>query len=94
LANNVQPVDKSLNNLAYNSSKAAVNMLTLTFLKELIATNIKINSAAPSYTITAINDFKEHRIIQQAAAVIVRLATLDENGPTGGFFDENGLVPW
>lgn len=93
-ANNIKPVDKSLNALAYNSSKAAVNMLTLTFSKELIETSIKINSAAPGYTITAINDFKGHRTVQQAAEIIVKLATLDENGPTGGFFDENGTVPW
>lgn len=93
-ANNAKPVDKSLNALAYNSSKAAVNMLTLTFSKELINTNIKINSAAPGYTITAINDFKGHRTVQQAAEIIVKLATLDENGSTGGFFDENGTVPW
>ncbi len=93
-ANNIKPVDKSLNALAYNSSKAAVNMLTLTFSKELIETSIKINSAAPGYTITAINDFKGHRTVQQAAEIIVKLATLDENGPTGGFFDENGAVPW
>jgi NAD(P)-dependent dehydrogenase (short-subunit alcohol dehydrogenase family) len=93
-ANNLKPVDKSLNNLAYTSSKAAVNMLTLTFSKELIDTNIKINSAAPGYTITALNDFKGHRTVQQAAEIIVKLATLDENGPTGGFFDENGTVPW
>ena len=93
-ANNIKPVDKSLNALAYNSSKAAVNMLTLTFSKELIETSIKINSAAPGYTITAINDFKGHRTVQQAADIIVRLATLDNDGPTGGFFDENGTVPW
>lgn len=93
-ANNIKPVDKSLNALAYNSSKSAVNMLTLTFSKELIETSIKINSAAPGYTITAINDFKGHRTVQQAAEIIVKLATLDENGPTGGFFDENGTVPW
>lgn len=93
-ANNLKPVDKSLNALAYTSSKAAVNMLTLTFSKELINTNIKINSAAPGYTITALNDFKGHRTVQQAAGIIVKLATLDKNGPTGRFFDENGTVPW
>ena len=93
-ANNTKPVDKSLNALAYNSSKAAVNMLTLTFSKELEGTKIKINSAAPGYTITALNDFKGHRTVEQAANIIIKLATLDENGPSGGFFDENGNVPW
>jgi NAD(P)-dependent dehydrogenase (short-subunit alcohol dehydrogenase family) len=93
-ANNMKPVDKSLNALAYNSSKAAVNMLTLTFSKELEGSKIKINSAAPGYTITALNDFKGLKTAKQAAHIIIKLATLDENGPSGGFFDENGTVPW
>jgi hypothetical protein len=53
-------------------------------IQELIGTNIKINLAAPGYTITALNDFKGHRTVKQAADIIVRLATLDENG----------TVPW
>jgi hypothetical protein len=32
--------------------------------------------------------------VQQGATAAVRLATLPADGPTGGFFDENGIVPW
>jgi hypothetical protein len=32
--------------------------------------------------------------VQQGAAVAVRLATVADDGPTGGFFNEDGIVPW
>lgn len=91
---NSNPESKSLLALAYNSSKSAVNMLTVQFAKELKNTPIKINAACPGYTATDLNGFKGTRTVQQASVVIVRLATLDENGPTGGYFDETGVVPW
>jgi hypothetical protein len=34
------------------------------------------------------------RLPVQAAAVVIRLATLPDDGPTGGFFDDRGIVPW
>jgi NAD(P)-dependent dehydrogenase (short-subunit alcohol dehydrogenase family) len=84
----------STNLLAYNSSKAAVNVLTVMFAKELKNSPIKINSAVPGYTSTDLNDHTGYRSVEQAATIVVRLATLKEDGPTGGFFDENGKVLW
>ena len=86
--------DSSRMQLAYNSSKAAANMLTIQFAKELKNTAIKINAAAPGYTITDMNKGKGVRSVQQASAVILRLASLDENGPNGGFFEDGGEIPW
>ncbi len=80
--------------LAYNSSKAALNMLTVIFAAELKDTPIKVNAADPGYTATDLNQHSGPRTIEQAAVVAVRLATLPADGPTGGFFDENGAVPW
>jgi hypothetical protein len=37
---------------------------------------------------------KGERTVQQVATAPVRLATLPADGPTGGFFDESGVVPW
>jgi hypothetical protein len=34
------------------------------------------------------------RTVEQGAAIAVRLATLGTDGPTGGFFDDDGPVPW
>ncbi len=82
-------------NLAgYNSSKAALNMVTVTFAKELRDTPIKINSADPGYTATDLNGHQGTRTVEQGATAAVRLATLPDDGPTGGFFDENGPIAW
>ena len=83
-----------INLLAYNSSKTAVNALTVMFAKELKNSSIKINSADPGYTATDLNGHRGYRTVQQAATIVVRLATLGEDGPNGGFFDESGEVPW
>lgn len=83
-----------INLLAYSSSKTALNALTVHFSKELKDTPIKINSAAPGYTATDLNQHSGTRTVQQGATAAVRLATLPADGPTGGFFDENGPVPW
>ena len=80
--------------LAYNSSKSALNAITLQFAYELRKTPIKVNSAAPGFVATDINQFRGSRTVRQGAIAPVRLATLPEDGPTGGFFEEEGPVPW
>jgi NAD(P)-dependent dehydrogenase (short-subunit alcohol dehydrogenase family) len=80
--------------LAYNSSKTALNALTLQFAYELRKTAIKVNSAAPGFVATDINQFWGTRTVEQGSRAPVRLATLPEDGPTGGFFEEDGPVPW
>lgn len=80
--------------LAYNSSKTAVNALTVLFAGELKDTPIKINAADPGFTATDINQHRGYRTVEQGAAAAVRLATLPNDGISGGFFDENGVVPW
>src|SRR5205085_6905568 len=80
--------------LAYNSSKSAVNAITVQLATELRDTPIKINSANPGYTATDLNQFRGERTVQQGSIVAVRLATLPADGPSGGFFEENGAVPW
>ncbi|MBD2500659.1 SDR family oxidoreductase [Anabaena azotica] len=78
--------------LAYNSSKTAVNALTVLFASELKDT--PINAADPGFTATDINQHRGYRTVEQGATAAVRLATLPDDGVTGGFFDENGVVPW
>ena len=82
------------NNLPYQSSKAAVNAITVEFSKELAETTIKVNAADPGFTATDFNNHRGQRTVEQAATVIVHLATLGEDGPTGSFQDENGNIPW
>jgi NAD(P)-dependent dehydrogenase (short-subunit alcohol dehydrogenase family) len=79
---------------AYNCSKTALNALTIQFAKALKQTPIKINAADPGCTAADMNGDDGYRTVQQGASIVVRLATLSDDGPTGAFFDENGEIPW
>lgn len=83
-----------VNNLGYNSSKSALNAVTLAFAKELAASGVKVNAADPGYTATDFNGYTGYRTVEQAAAGIVWLADQDASGPTGGFFFEQTRAPW
>jgi NAD(P)-dependent dehydrogenase (short-subunit alcohol dehydrogenase family) len=84
----------TVNMLGYGSSKAALNAITVSFAKELATRGVLVNAAAPGYTATDLNARKGHRTVQRAAGIVVRLATLGADGPTGGYFDDDGAVPW
>ena len=88
----------SLPLLTYNPSKAALNSVTLQFANELRETRCKVNSADPGYTNTDMTRPDSRgggtRSADDAARVIVDLATLPADGPTGKFFDERGELPW
>jgi NAD(P)-dependent dehydrogenase (short-subunit alcohol dehydrogenase family) len=67
--------------------------MTIFLAKDLEQTAIKVNAVDPGYRATRMSP-QATRPPEQAAQVIVRFATLSDDGPTGGFFDENGVVPW
>jgi NAD(P)-dependent dehydrogenase (short-subunit alcohol dehydrogenase family) len=79
---------------AYLASKTFLNALTIQYVKELWDTNILINSGCPGLTATDLNGFSGARTPQQGAAIAIRLATLPDDGPTGGFFNDAGTVRW
>ncbi len=83
-----------LNILAYQSSKTALNALTVAYAKELHESGILVNSADPGFTATDFNNHRGYRKVEQAATIAVRLACLKDDGPTGTFQDESGYVPW
>ncbi|MEO3741900.1 SDR family oxidoreductase [Plantactinospora sp. B5E13] len=80
--------------LAYNSSKSALNAVTVSYANELRSTPIKVNAADPGYCATDLNGHSGPRTPGQGAVAAVRLATLPADGPTGGFFSEDGPEPW
>jgi NAD(P)-dependent dehydrogenase (short-subunit alcohol dehydrogenase family) len=84
----------SVKYLAYNTSKTAVNAITVQFAHELRDTPIKVNAADPGYVATDMNRHQGLRSVEQGAATPVRLATLPADGPTGGYFNDEGPVPW
>ncbi len=86
---------RGINSLAYRSSKAALNMVTVQFAYELRETPIKVNSANPGAVATDLTgkgngarfmNNPRFSTPQEGARIIVQLATLDADGPTGGFF--------
>lgn len=83
--------------IAYPTSKSALNALTVQYAKQLKPEGILINVAAPGACATDLTKdvgIPIPRTATDGARVIVKLATLGPNGPTGGFFDEDGIIPW
>ena len=80
--------------VAYAPSKTFLNAVTVQYAKELRETNILINAACPGFCATDLNGFRGFRTPAQGAATAIRLASLPDDGPTGGFFDDEGVVPW
>lgn len=80
--------------VAYAPSKTFLNAVTVQYAKELADTKILINAACPGYCATDLNGFHGVRTPEQGAAIAVRLATLPDDGPTGGYFDDEGELPW
>lgn len=52
------------------------------------------NTWCPGYVATDLNQHTGLRTVQQGAEIAVRLATLPDAAPTGGFFNDAGPVPW
>lgn len=82
------------NLLGYNSSKSALNAVTVAFAKELSGTSIKVNAADPGYTATDLNGHSGTQTVDIGATSTVELALLPDDGPTGGYFSKDGSVPW
>ncbi|MDA0823369.1 MAG: SDR family NAD(P)-dependent oxidoreductase [Proteobacteria bacterium] len=72
----------------YRASKCALNTLTIQFANELANTNIKVNSASPGLARTDMGGENAPFSVEQGAAPALWLATLGDDGPTGGFFSQ------
>lgn len=84
---------------AYGPSKSALNAYTIVLAYELKDTAFKVNAVDPGYTATDFNHHSGPGTVEDAAARVVKYATIDQNGPTGGFFSddnnpETGVSPW
>lgn len=79
---------------AYSPSKSFLNAVTIQYVRELDGSGILINACCPGYVATDLNAFRGTRTPEQGAAKAIELATLPDDGPTGGFFDDAGVVPW
>jgi len=87
------PIDP-LKSFAYNASKTALNAYTIHLAHELRETNIKVNSAHPGWVKTELGGPNAPMEVADSGKTSVQLATLDDSGPSGGFFHEGEPLPW
>jgi len=78
--------------ISYPASKAAVNMITVQYAKAY--PGIRVNAVEPGYTKTDLNHNTGTQTAEEGAEIIVRMAQISPDGPSGGFFDANGSIPW
>jgi NAD(P)-dependent dehydrogenase (short-subunit alcohol dehydrogenase family) len=87
----------------YPASKAALNMVTAMYAKELRPDGILVNAANPGYCATDLNGHRGFRPAVEGAQVSVHLATLPDDGPTGQLWGHlwqadgqggDGVLPW
>ena len=77
----------------YRVSKAALNAMTRMLSTELADTGIKVNSACPGFVATDMGTpLGASKSVEDGAAGIVWLATLPDDGPSGGFFRDGRPV--
>jgi NAD(P)-dependent dehydrogenase (short-subunit alcohol dehydrogenase family) len=79
---------------AYDASKAAVNSFTVHLAHELRNTPVKVNSAHPGWVKTELGGDGAMMDITEGAMTGVQLATLPDDGASGGFFHLGQPVPW
>ncbi|MCO6000226.1 SDR family NAD(P)-dependent oxidoreductase [Actinoallomurus rhizosphaericola] len=78
--------------IAYPASKTAVNMVTVQYAKAF--PQMRINAVEPGYTATDLNAHTGIQTVEEGAEIIVRMAQVGPDGPTGGYFDIEGPLPW
>lgn len=79
---------------AYGASKTALNAFTIHLAYDLRDTRIKVNSAHPGWVKTAMGGPDALMELSEGAKTALALATLPDDGPSGGFFHMGKTVPW
>jgi len=79
---------------AYNSSKSALNMLTVEMANELGKDGFKVNATDPGYCATDLNHNSGPRSAQQGAVVTIHMALVGDDGPNGSYYNDAGRNYW
>lgn len=79
---------------AYAPSKSYLNAVTVQYARHFAGTGILVNATSPGLVATDFTGFAGPRTPAQGAATPIRLATLPDGGPTGSFFEDDGVIPW
>lgn len=84
----------TVNLLDYTASKVALSAVTVSFAKELEPLGIKVNVVEPGHVRTDLNGNSGFLTPDEGAVTAIKMALLDAEGPTGGFFGSHGRQPW
>lgn len=76
----------------YTASKAALNMVNAQYANAY--SRIKVNAVDPGFTKTDLNDNRGTQSVAEGAEIIVRMATIGADGPTGQYVNIEGPIPW
>jgi NAD(P)-dependent dehydrogenase (short-subunit alcohol dehydrogenase family) len=79
---------------AYDASKTALNAFTIHLAYELRDTRIKVNSAHPGWVKTDMGGEQAPMALSEGGKTSAALATLPDDGPTGGYFHLGQPLPW
>lgn len=80
--------------IAYRMSKAGINVVTRVLAAETEGMGILVNSADPGWVRTAMGGRGATRSLEKGVETPVWLATLPDDGPTGGFFRDRRAIAW
>lgn len=94
LASDPDSVYSTVPLLGYSTSKSAINAFTVQLANDLRSSGVKVNAADPGFTRTDMTKGQGPEDPKVSALVAIYLATLADDGPTGGLFDANGRAPW
>jgi NAD(P)-dependent dehydrogenase (short-subunit alcohol dehydrogenase family) len=86
------PYDKKA--FGYDASKTALNAFTIHLAQALRDTKIKVNSAHPGWVKTEMGGSSAPMELSEGGKTSVQLATLSDDGPTGGYFHLGERLPW
>ena len=79
---------------SYSTSKAMLNAITIQFASALKRDHVLVNCVDPGWVRTDMGGRNAPRSVEEGADTIVWLATLPDNGPTGGFFHDRRPIAW
>jgi len=79
---------------AYSITKTALNALTKILAETYRGSRVLVNAVDPGWVRTDMGGRSAPRSVEQGADTIVWLATLPDNGPTGGFFRDRRPIEW
>jgi NAD(P)-dependent dehydrogenase (short-subunit alcohol dehydrogenase family) len=82
------------NFLAYQTSKAALNMATVCLAKQFAGTPLVVTTISPGWCRTDMGGAEAPRSAREGAEVIYHAATLPPGSPSGNFIGEDGPLPW